>query len=175
MRTILSERAQSEELILWLPQFAGDARERTLFITAEVNDEFDEDTWADSSLAYRYGQLIGDFDRYVTGDTIPIGFDPYDKGDNSFMARIDPPEYGIWDIRSVAPSPAIRVFGAFAETDVFIALITRLRKDLGGKGSREWALARECAIAKWDNLFPGHPRLLGGTISDFISKKTLAV
>lgn len=175
MRTILSERVQSGHLVLWQPQFPGDPCERTLFITGEVNDEFDEETWADASLAHRYGQLSGDFDRYVTGDTIQVGLDPYDKGDNSFMARIDPPEYGIWDIRSMAPSPAIRVLGAFAETDVFVALLTRVRKNLGGKGSREWMLARENAISRWDYLFPGHQRLLGGQVNDFISKKAIAV
>ncbi|MBW7922627.1 MAG: hypothetical protein H3C51_11075 [Rubellimicrobium sp.] len=175
MRTMLADRVRSGDLALWEPQFPGDSHKRTLFITAEVNDGFDEETWHDASLAYRYGQLAGDFDRYVTGDTIPVGFDPYDKSDNAFMARIDPAEYGIWDIRSMAPRPAIRVFGAFAEIDVFVALTTRLRRDLGSRASREWASAREDAIARWNNLFPGYPRLSGERIDDFISEKTLAV
>lgn len=175
MRAILSEKVQSGDLALWVPQFSGESCERTLLITAEVNDGFDERNWGDASLANRYAQLASDFDRYVVGDTIPVGLDPYNKGDNSFMARIDPPEYGIWDIRSVAPSPAIRVFGAFSETDVFVALTSRLRRDLGDKNSREWAQAREGAIARWDNLFPGYPRLSGEEIHDFISEKTLAV
>lgn len=175
MRTILSNRVRSGDLLLWQPQFQGDPCERTLFITAEVNDEFDEETWEDASLGFRYGQLSADFDRYTSGDTIQVALNPHQKSRDAFLARIDPPEYGIWDIRSIAPSPAIRVFGAFAETDVFVALFTRLRKDLGGKGSREWMAARENAIAKWDSLFPLNQRLLGENVNDFISEAAIPV
>lgn len=175
MRTILNQKIECGELLQWTPQINGDACERTLFISAEINEEFDEETWNDQALGYRYAQLGADFDRYVTGDTISIGMEPYDKGDNAFMARISPAEYGIWAIRSIAPKPAIRVFGAFCERDVFVALITRRRADLGGPESREWKQAREAAITLWSNLFPGQPRLLGDNMNDFFSKKTIAV
>jgi hypothetical protein len=175
MRTILEGKIASGELLQWTPQIEGDSCERALFISAEINEEFDDDTWQDLSLGYRYAQLGADFDRYVTGDTIPVGMEPYDKGDNAFMARVSPAEYGIWTIRSVAPKPAIRVFGAFCEQDVFVALNTRLRANLGGPESREWAQAREAAITLWENLFPGKSRLLGDNVNDFFSQKTVAV
>lgn len=175
MRTKLAERVQSGELLLWQPHVQGDPCERTLFITSEINDEFDEDTWLDMKLAHRYAQLGADFDRFVTGETLPIGMDPYDKDDAAFMARIDPVEYGIWSLRSVAPRPAIRVLGAFCEKDVFVALITRRRADLGGRGSVEWMRAREDAIARWADLFGDCPRLLGDEENDFFSEKTFVV
>lgn len=175
MRTILQERVDSGDVLLWTPQVVGDPCVRTLFITQEINDEFDEDTWEDPELALRYAALGADFDRYVTGDTVPIGLEPYDKGDNAFMARIDPKEYGIWTIRSVAPKPAIRVFGAFCERDTFVALLTRRRSELGGPGSREWANAREAAIVRWDVLFPGCRRLFGGDLYDYFSEKAVSV
>ena len=175
MHTILNGKVARGELLQWTPQIEGDPCERTLFISPEINEEFDGDTWLDQSLAYRYAQLAADFDRYVTGDTIPVGMEPYDKGDDAFMARVSPAEYGIWTIRSVAPKPAIRVFGAFCERDVFVALVTRFRANLGGPESREWAQAREAAIDLWDNLFPGNPRLLGDNVYDFFSEKTIAV
>ncbi|MCR9111164.1 hypothetical protein [uncultured Marivita sp.] len=175
MRTNLNDKVGHGDLLLWTPQIAGDPCERTLFITAQINEEFDDDTWQDKSMAFRYAQLAADFDRYVIGDTIPIGMEPYDKGDNAFMARISPVEYGIWAIRSVAPKPAIRVLGAFCERDVFIALVTRRRAELGGPGSREWSQAREAAIALWENLFPGEARLLGDNVNDFFSEKAIAV
>ena len=175
MHTKLKDRFASGEILQWTPQIEGDSCERTLFITAEINDEFDEETWNDLSIAYQYAQLGADFDRYVTGDTIPVGMSPYDKGDNAFIARISPHEYGIWAIRSVAPSPAIRIFGAFCEKDTFVALITRLRANLGGPESKEWAQAREAAITRWEVLFPESQRLLGDNVDDFISEKTLAV
>jgi hypothetical protein len=175
MNTILGELIKRREIVRWTPQLVGDPCERTLLISAEINEEFDEGTWECSSLAHRYAQLSADFDRYVTGDTIPVGMAPYDKGDNAFIARISPPEYGIWAIRSVAPKPAIRVFGAFYAKDVFVALITRRRADLGGPESREWAQAREAAIDKWNNIFLRKKRLLGDNLDDFFSEKTVAV
>ena len=146
-----------------------------MFITSEINEEFNEDTWCDPSLANRYARLDADFDRFVTGETIPVGMEPYDKSDRAFMARVDPQEYGIWTIRSVAPTPAIRVFGAFYSSNVFVALHTRKRADLGGRSGHEWAQARENAIAMWEKLLPGHSRLIGGDISDFISEKAFVV
>ncbi len=175
MHTILEERVLEGGLLPWEPQIVGDSCERTLFITDEINDEFDEETWNDQSLAHRYAFLGADFDRFVTGDTVPIGMQPYDKDDMAFMARVDPQEYGIWTIRSVAPSPAIRVFGAFFQCDIFVALLTRRRMDLGGRGSRQWAQAREDAIVLWDRLFPEQSRLIGGNIHDFISEKAFVV
>ena len=153
----------------------ADPCERTLLITSEINEEFDEETWLDQSLFHRYAQLDADFDRYVVGDMLPVGMSPYDKSDDAFLARVDPVEYGIWTLRSVAPAPAIRVFGAFCDTDIFVALKTKLRKDLGGRGSREWAQAREDAIAVWDKLFPRLNRLTGENVHEFISKKAIAV
>lgn len=175
MRTKLQEKIDTGELLAWEPQLPGDTCSRALFITTEINDEFDEDTWHDSALAYRYAALTADFDRYVTGEMIPVGMAPFDKDDSAFMARLDPLEYGIWSIRSVAPRPAIRVFGAFWETDTFVALLTRRRSDLGGRGDRRWAEARESAISRWDALFPGCERLVGENLDDYFSEKAIIV
>ncbi|MDR7127079.1 hypothetical protein [Pseudotabrizicola sp. 4114] len=173
--TMLQERLDDGELLLWEPQLPGDSCGRVLFLTKEINDEFDPDVWTDPNVALRYANLEADFDRYVSGWTVPVGLEPYSKGDNAFMARIDPIEYGMWAIRSVAPKPALRVFGAFYQRDVFVALLTRCRKDLGGPGSREWANAREAAIAKWDCLFPSRKRLFGDELNVYFSEKALTV
>lgn len=175
MRTRLNEKVASGELLQWTPQLQGESCERTLFISKEINEEFDENTWTDHTMALRYANLSADFDRYVTGETIPVGMKPYDKGDHAFIARISPPEYGVWAIRSLAPKPALRVFGAFCERDVFVALLSYRRTDLGGRESRSWAQARENTIAKWNNLFPGENRLLGDKLDDYFSEKAIIV
>ncbi|MHA3979426.1 hypothetical protein ACW9UR_17265 [Halovulum sp. GXIMD14794] len=153
----------------------GDPHERTLLITAEVDAEMCPDTWEDQSYGHRLAQLAADFDRFVIGDMIPVGMTPYEKEDNAFLARIDPPEYGIWAIRSVAPKPSIRVLGAFCDTDTFIALAIRDRASLGGRKDIRWARARENAIAIWSALFPGHNPHAGADLNDFISEKAIAV
>lgn len=175
MRNILQERFSSGCIRLWEPLIAGEPSKRTLFITREINDEFDEHTWNEPSLADRYAALSADFDRYVLGETIPIGLVPYNKSNSAFMARIDPVEYGIWTIRSVAPKPAIRVFGAFCEQDTFVALLTRQRAALGGPNSNEWGKAREAAITAWNTLFPGEQRLIGDSLNVYFSEKAISV
>ena len=175
MHTILRQRIEEGRLIPWSPSVVGDPCPRTLFISDVVNDDFDESTWKDVNVAMRYAQLTADFDRFVTGDMIPVGMEPYDKGENAFMARIDPVERGIWTIRSVSPRPALRVFGGFYGQDVFVALLTKRRTELGGPKSAEWAGARENAIAVWEMLLPEVERMKGEYLDDFISKKKIAV
>lgn len=171
MRDILQELVERGEIALWEPNLPGDSCLRTLFITREVNDGFDADSWADPADGIRYAQLDADFDRFVSGETIPIGWHPYDKGASAFMARVDPPNYGIWAIRSVAPKPGLRVLGAFCEQDVFIALQVYARKDLGGPKDRRWAAARENAISRWNTMFAPHRPLVGESAHDHFSEK----
>lgn len=150
-----------------------DSCQRALYIGREVNDGFDETRWGSPEDALRYAQLASDFDRFSSGDMINVGWDPFDKKDNAFMARIDPPEYGVWDIRSMAPKPALRAFGGFLETDTFIALKVCWRSDLGGRTSREWDSAREGTLALWAELFEGLKPKTGGTYSEYISQAAI--
>jgi hypothetical protein len=165
----------SQALKLWKPMEESDGTERLLYVSAEVDNEFDGTCWIDDDMARRYAILGVDFDTFVSGAMISVGMEPYDKSDNAFLARIDPIEYGMWTIRSRAPKPAIRVFGAFLDKDVFVAVQTRRRNDLGGRGSREWRNARENSIAKWRDLFPNHTPILGDNVHDFLTQKALAV
>lgn len=172
---ILQEAVESGQLLLWEPTVPGDPCLRTLYISAEINDEFEPKTWADPAVAIRYASLDADFERFVHGDLIPIGMAPFDKGDDAFMARVDPVEYGIWTIRSVSPSPAIRVFGAFCMPDTFVALLTRRRKNLGGRGSREWKEARESALERWRAIFGSQRMVLGDNLDDYITEAAIIV
>lgn len=174
-KSILEERLGSGELIRWLPSLESDPVERELLVTPNLMEGFDEGTWKDPSYAVRFADLAGDFDRFVTGAWIPVGMDPQNKGADAYLARIEPVEYGIWTIRSVAPSPGMRVFGAFYDVDVFVGLHASFRRNLGGWGSREWMAERENAIARWDSLNLGAKMKTGENIEDFISEKTVPV
>jgi len=78
-------------------------------------------------------------------------------------------------VPSVAPKPAIRVFGAFYKQDVFVAISAKFRTELDGPNGRRWANAREDAIAIWDDLLPAQQRLNEGGIDDFITEKKIIV
>lgn len=175
IRVALRNACDAGELVAWEPVIEGDRVLRTLLISKEIEEELDPDTWIDEELRNRYPQLLADFDRYISGDTIPVGMHPYDKDESAFMARIDPTERGVWSIRSVAPKPALRVLGCFAGIDIFVALKVYVRRDLGGPGDRRWDNARENTLSRWNNLFPGHAPLAGDDLNDFFKEKAVIV
>jgi len=171
----IQECLEQGTLVPWEPAFVSVPSKRCLFVTPEIMGELDGNSWKDPSLGIRYGQLAADFDRFSEGQNIPVALSPYSKEKHAFLARIDPVNYGIWTLRSVDPSPAIRVFGAFIEVDHFVALRTALRTDLDGPGGPKWAEARENAVALWDTLTNNRNRIVGEEIEEYISEKTTAV
>lgn len=173
--TTILRCVEEGSLLPWAPGHPGAPSKRCLFLTPEIARELDPDGWEEPSLGQRYGQLAADFDRFTEGLQIPIAMSPYEKAKHAYLARIDPVEYGIWTLRSIDPSPAIRVFGAFIEVDHFVCLRTALRAELDGPNGPKWANAREDAIAIWNKITEDHTRLLGDHIEDYISEKTTAV
>jgi hypothetical protein len=173
--TMLSQRIDEGRLIPWTPMMEGEPCVRTLFISDKINELFDPEQWNDPSLGVRYAQLSVDFDHFVTGQMLAVGWEPYEKGENAFMARIDPEESGIWSMRSCAPLPSIRVLGAFYGADVFVALIARRRSELDGPRGRKWSNAKEYTMAMWDDLLPNKERMIGEDLNDFITEKKTIV
>jgi hypothetical protein len=94
---------------------------RTMLVGEEVH-AVTVPPWDNTAAGQRFARLRGDLDAFTEGRLISIAEDPYTKPKSAYMARIDPISDEVWDIRSRDPSPAIRVMGAFAETDVFVAL-----------------------------------------------------
>ena len=97
----------------------------------------------------RAGRLRADLERFIKGQQIGLCLIPYQAA-TAYMGRLDRPKDEVWDIRSVDPSPGLRVFGRFAEVGLFIALLWAPRsKDLHwaerkvlGKGtSLQWQFA----------------------------------
>lgn len=119
--------------------------------------------------------LRGQFDHFIGGGLISVAENPYSKWDKAFIARVDPVKDEIWDIRVIDPKPAIRVLGAFAETDVFIALEWEYRTKLGGPESREWRSFVGRAKAKWRSLFGTYKPHTGANVSDYVSENFYAV
>ena len=87
--------------------------------------------WSDDSEEYRWNQLRAYFDFFTEGRLIHIGRSGY-------MRPLDKRREEVWEIRSPRPRPSLRVFGRFAERDVFVATNWAERKLLKGRGSREW-------------------------------------
>jgi hypothetical protein len=107
----------------------------------------------------RVGELQADLERFVSSRQLHP----------SYLFQLYPRSKAVWEIRSVQDSPSIRVFGLFAEMDVFVATNFALRSELGGWESREWKQARRNATVEWNGLFkPYHP-LHGDSVDDVVT------
>ncbi len=83
------------------------------------------------------------------------------------MAR--PEKYERWEIRSVRPSPSIRVFGRFAEPDVFVATHAVERKTLRAKGDMAWDINLVQCEQSWQEIFGSLLPFLGAAFEDYIT------
>lgn len=122
--------------------------------------------WTEPDWEERCNYLRADFDRFITGQVIPVAAGII-GGRHSFLKQLAPPRDEIWEIRSRDPDPSIRVFGRFAAKDVFIALTWSKRPDLGGPESRAWRDACVECGTDWRNLFPAYDPVHGDTTRDF--------
>jgi hypothetical protein len=102
-------------------------------------------------------------DTFIAGGTFPVGMDPFKKAPHSALARNAPPEQGIWDFRVRDPQPHVRIFGGFAERDIFVALDFRSREDL------DYDAAVATMKVLWTDLFGETSPIVGDDINDYLS------
>lgn len=130
-------------------------------------------------LMTRSGTLRADLDHFSQGGLISVAQDPFKGGKAAYIKQLHPTYKEIWEIRSRNPDPGLRVFGRFADTDIFIALSCHMRKSLGGPKDRNWRDAIIDCKTKWDHLFPTYnPKSAGGQNvypTDYISSDTFII
>ena len=157
------------------PTMPSEPMVRALYASAQVH-RLITGPWADAEEKVRCGRLWADFDRFVEGRVIPVALNtPYCKPRDTYLSRLHPAEDEVWEIRSRAPKPAIRVFGRFADRDCFVALGWKLRKELGGPGSKEFRHEVRRCMADWRHIFPSYDPFTGNTVDEYISEKALPV
>ncbi|MFN3462817.1 MAG: hypothetical protein ACK4X1_01955 [Terricaulis sp.] len=159
-----------------------DPIERSMYVSEEVWRLVDG-PWVSEEMSARCGLLRADMEQFVSGRIVGVCLTPY-EAKNALFGLLHAPEAGIWDFRSVDPSPGLRLFGAFADTDVFVALTCAprsvpveylARTPLGKAESQAWAVAiRECK-AEWRKLFQPYTPHIGGQVSDFVSADYISV
>lgn len=162
-------------LFLVEPTMQSEPMNRALYASPTVH-RLTTGPWADEAEQYRSGQLRADFDRFVEGRLVPVALDsPHKKPKDTYLSRMDPAEDEVWQIRSRAPRPAIRVFGRFAYRDCFVALTWRFRKELEGRESRAHKKEIRNCLAAWRRTFPSYNAFTGESVNDYISEKALSV
>lgn len=129
---------------------------RPMFATPAVSKMLTEE-YDESIDVQRAASLQADLEVFVTGQPIDPGY----------LKPLKPIGKNVWEIRSVRPRPSIRVFGRFADRDVFVATNYFLRKPLGAFKSLEWKDAIHVARQEWARLFTRDP--IEGKLHELVS------
>ena len=113
----------------------------------------------------RMGHLDADLRRFISGDKITIARGEEESCNLKPLSNVDE----VWELRSRDPKPSIRVFGRFADKDVFIATNMEHRKKLFALRSRAWAVEIRTCQTAWNRLFPHLDPHRGETSHDYVS------
>jgi len=173
MRDEIRFRVEEGRLIVLEPALPTSPVVRTMLVAPNIADLLNG-PWSNQQEEYRFGRLRSDFDAFIEGLYISACMVPY-SAKTAYIASLDPPAEGVWEIRSRDPKPSLRVFGFFAEVDVFIALTIFNRNLLGGSNTREWRDAIVGCKAEWRKLFSPYQPLIAETINEYISAKVFLV
>ncbi|MBF6567436.1 MAG: hypothetical protein IVW54_01010 [Candidatus Binataceae bacterium] len=155
-------------LTLLVPPIPGSPLIRKMYLSAELHRQVLE-PHADMDEATRWDSLRSDLDDYVEGRMISVARDSFKGGKTAYLKRLHPPGDEVWEIRSRHPKPGIRIFGRFAEKDVFVALQWSNRSNLKGPGSREWRDAIERCKTEWRRMFYAYKPFTGNYPDEYFS------
>lgn len=175
IKDLINDHTRGQERQLsWHKPAIQDRTKRHMLISVNLQNAL-SGPWNSAANERRFGQLRGDLDAFVEGRLISVANHPYDKDKTAYIARVDPTSAEVWDIRSIDPSPSIRVLGCFVETDLFVALVWAYRNCLDGPGGPLWKAFIQRAQHEWRRLFLTYIPHSGSAISDYISENFFAV
>jgi hypothetical protein len=151
----ISDRLRRGDLVDLAPP-EPDLRRRWLFLVRALADTLDKPP---RELEERYDILRADLLDFVLRENL---FVP------SYLKQLRPLSRGVWEIKSKRDIPEVRVFGQFADTDVFIAMAQEDRDTLEMLDDRTWGVYIRRVEDTWKELFgtgftpkkSSNPRLL---------------
>jgi len=142
---------------------------REIYLEPKIKEAIDGSA-RNKTVARRFGRARALLETFVRGDIIVARWPP-DKDVGAMMALLCPDVKNVWEFRIGEPKPGLRIFGKFAEKDVFIGTHCYQREELP-KGD-QWPHEIELCRHAWDGLFTAYPPLSGNSIYDFISNARL--
>lgn len=151
---------------------------RRLIASQEI-DSLVAGPWETPEWKSRCFKLRADLDRFLDGALIHIALPreekPYERKPSAYLRLLHPWPREVWELRSISEEPSLRLFGRFADTDVFIALTWSTRAQLGQPSSRSWRDARVSCRAEWEKLFHPYRPITGENIHAYISSDTFLI
>lgn len=169
IRDEIRARWDEQRLVLVKPLMAGSPEVRLIYVTPELYEAI-KLPHPDKTEATRRGRLQADFERFITGRLITVGGRNHRQ---AYMKCLEPERDEVWEIRSIDPRPSLRVFGSFAEANVFIAMHMGRRDELGGFNSPEFKAAIRYTKTCWRQLFNTWPPLTGSKLNEYITENVL--
>jgi len=134
---------------------------RKIYMSICVADMVDA-AWEDSDDAVLFAQCRALLEDYVRNNWIRLRWDP-DQDVPANIARVRPPGLYVFDFRSKGKDGGIRVFGAFAAKDWFVALTWEFRNEV------DWDFEPTNCLKTWIDLFNTAPPYLGSDANDYLS------
>jgi hypothetical protein len=145
-------------------------------------NELVSEPWPDTEMGIRCARLRAQMEDILAGKRLVVCWVPGKGRDHHQIGRLEPFEDNIFDVRSVDPSPALRVFFHFAERDVLVMHLCHPRSipvhwlrrvPLLNRDSKAWKNAIAESNRNWSTLFPRHPPHAGKNIDDYLSNAVL--
>ncbi len=162
------------------PEILSDPVERTMVVSPEIQGLL-AGPWENTTMERRCGRLRADLEAFVKGDIVNLALVPYQHR-AAYMGRLDRPKDEVWDIRSRDPNPGLRLFGRFAEIDVFVALNWCPRSvewageaPLGDTATLNWDFAILECQERWNALFPGHDPVHAEQADEYVSSNVISL
>lgn len=147
IRDLIREWENSGQLAVVPPALPSIASLRYVIATAEVRNRLCG-TWADQTMGVRYARARTVVDAFTQGLAIATRLPPSTSA-RAQLALLSEAREEIWEFRSRDPKPGVRVFGRFAEKDVFLALWTELKENI----DEDYTDEKEKCKKVWRKLF----------------------
>jgi hypothetical protein len=162
-----------ERRLMEVPLLSPDLTEkRRILATPKLMADIEGDpaSGADRRLVV---ELRGDLDDFIGGEPITVGGPRHKTAYMKPMVRSKRDTgfggHEVWEIRSRDPKPGIRVFGRFAQYDVFIATDWEVRTTLGAFGSLIWRREIRRCKHDWTLVFGSREPHTGANVNAYIS------
>lgn len=142
---------------------------RSVYMSREVKALVDGDSGVRAELLAVGTKTGALFDHFIHYKRVTFGMDPFAKDSQALFARNHKVSTGICDVRVLWPKPQVRIFGAFAARDTFVALTYNKRHLL------DFFFAVRRCRSQWDHLFDESMPIVSENVNDYVSPPVTAV
>lgn len=129
--------------------------------------------WETKEREDRFNRVKAIIDLFISGEVLAIR-EPPSKSARAQMAFLEPISNAVWAFRTPQPRAkrdrqrGVRVFGMFADRDLFIAFSAEFRENLEPEG--EFLREIEHCKREWRKFFTPYSAYLGDRADDYLSK-----